>query len=182
MVFKQIYEKIIKNCPTCSKAFETNCGGTQEKKFCSKRCASAFRKIDQNVRQENRKIWAREFRKRNPERSKANSKRARQKLKNCFPEKLMLLELRKRARQRGIEFNLEIEDIVIPERCPILGIELVFGKGRVHDASPSMDRIVPSKGYTKGNCFIISSKANRMKQENTIEDFEKIISYIKERM
>ena len=43
-------------------------------------------------------------------------------------------------------------------------------------------KAVPDLGYVKGNCFIISSKANRMKKENTLEDFYKIISYIKERL
>lgn len=126
--------------------------------------------------------WAKQYRKENPEWARETNKRSRQKQKKLHPEKTIWSELRKRARQRGILFNLNIEDIVIPEVCPILGIKLEFGIGRVHDASPSVDRIVPSKGYTKGNCFIISSKANRMKQENTLEDFEKIMNYIKERI
>ncbi len=92
------------------------------------------------------------------------------------------METKKRAKKRNILFEIEISDIVIPKFCPILGMELSFGVGTVHDGSPSLDRIVPEKGYVKGNCFIISSKANRMKQENTLEDLEKIILYIKERM
>lgn len=59
------------------------------------------------------------------------------------------METKKRAKKRGIVFDLEVSDIVIPKLCPILGIELSFGNGRVHDASPSLDRIVPSKGYVK---------------------------------
>ena len=47
---------------------------------------------------------------------------------------------------------------------------------------PSLDRLVPEKGYVKGNCFIISNKANRMKQDNTLEDFQRIVSYIQERL
>jgi hypothetical protein len=92
------------------------------------------------------------------------------------------METKKRAKKRGIIFEIEVSDIIIPKVCPILGIELSFGIGRVHDASPSLDRIVPDEGYVKGNCFIISAKANRMKQENTLETLEKIVSYIKERM
>jgi hypothetical protein len=45
-----------------------------------------------------------------------------------------------------------------------------------------LDRLVPEKGYVKGNCFIISNKANRMKQDNTLEDFQRIVSYIQERL
>lgn len=126
--------------------------------------------------------WAKEYRKTNSEWSRATQKRARKKLKETKPEHLIWMETKKRAKARGIVFDLDISDIVIPKVCPILGIGLSFGEGRVHDASPSLDRIVPSKGYVKGNCFIISSKANRMKQESTLEDLEKIIIYIKERL
>jgi hypothetical protein len=66
--------------------------------------------------------------------------------------------------------------------CPILGLKLFSGNNMAQDCSPSLDRLVPNKGYVKGNCFIISNKANRMKQDNTLEDFMKIISYIKERI
>ena len=128
------------------------------------------------------KEWAREYRKSHPEWTRNTQKRARQKLKQSKPEHLIWMETKKRAKKRGITFEIEISDIVIPKVCPILGIELSFGIGTVHDASPSLDRIIPEKGYVKDNCFIISSKANRMKQENTLESLEKIISYIKERL
>jgi hypothetical protein len=48
-----------------------------------------------------------------------------------------------------------------------------------HDNSPSIDRLIPSNGYVKNNCCIISNKVHRMKQENSIEDLEKILKYLK---
>jgi len=128
------------------------------------------------------KEWAKEYRKTHPEWTRAAQKRARQNLRNNSPEKLIWMETKKRAKKRNIPFDIEPSDIVIPKLCPILGIELSFGVGTVHDASPSLDRIIPDRGYVKGNCFIISSKANRMKQENTLEDLQKIIAYIQERL
>lgn len=125
---------------------------------------------------------AKEYRKTHPEWTRSAQKRARKKLKETSPEHLIWMETKKRANKRNIPFDIEVLDIIIPKVCPILGIELSFGIGRFHDASPSLDRIVPEKGYIKGNCFIISSKANRMKQENTLESLEKIILYIKERL
>jgi hypothetical protein len=133
-------------------------------------------------RKEELRELAKEYRRTHPEWTRATQKRARKKLRENNPEHLIWMETKKRAQKRGIPFEIEVSDIAIPKLCPILGIELSFGIGRVHDASPSLDRIVPEKGYVKGNCFIISSKANRMKQENTLETLEKIISYIKERM
>lgn len=125
--------------------------------------------------------WAKEARRDNPH-YKELQKKYRKQHKQLHPEENIWREIKKRARQRKIPFDLEVSDIIIPKLCPILGIELSFGQGKVHNASPSVDRIIPSKGYVKGNCFIISSKANRMKQENTLEDFQKIITYIQERL
>jgi hypothetical protein len=139
------------------------------------------RKYSKDHRQElNEK--AKEYRKSNPNFTREASKRARKKMRCDNPTRLIWLETKKRAKKRNIPFEIDISDIVIPKICPILGLELSFGIGRVHDESPSLDRIIPEMGYVKGNCYIISSKANRMKQENTLETLEKIISYIKERM
>lgn len=128
------------------------------------------------------KAWAKAYRISHPEWTRATQKRAREKLKANKPEQSIWMEIKKRAKKRGILFDIEASDIIIPKFCPILGIELSFGVGTVHDASPSLDRIVPEKGYVKGNCFIISSKANRMKQENTLETLELLVKYIKERL
>lgn len=174
--------RVIKICPTCLQEFETISNSKYERSFCSKKCSDASRKIDPILKKEKARLFSKQYRKEHPEWTRATQKRARNKLRKNNPEHLIWMETKKRAKKRGIPFDIEIEDIIIPEICPILGIELSFGIGKVHDASPSLDRIVPERGYVKGNCFIISSKANRMKQENTLETLEKIISYIKERM
>lgn len=75
-----------------------------------------------------------------------------------------------RAKRLGIAFDLEPDDIAIPDTCPILGIQLAprcIGKrGPIH-SSPSIDKIVPVLGYTKGNIQVISNKANAMKNDAT---------------
>jgi hypothetical protein len=77
---------------------------------------------------------------------------------------LLISGAKARAAQAGIPFNLTIEDIVIPERCPALGIPLVPGVGVSHDGSPQLDRLVPELGYVKGNVVVISKLANTIKQ------------------
>ena len=77
-----------------------------------------------------------------------------------------------RAEQRGIEFNLDIEDIIIPDKCPILECEFVYGTSDNYDYSPSLDRIDNSKGYIKGNVQVISTKANKMKNSATFEELK----------
>lgn len=83
-----------------------------------------------------------------------------------------------RAKQRGIEFNLELSDIVIPKICPILEVPLVFGNKENYEYSPSIDRIDNSKGYIKGNIQIISMKANTMKNSATPEELYKFCKNI----
>lgn len=68
-----------------------------------------------------------------------------------------------RAKTKGIEFNIELSDIIIPEICPILGLPIKKAIDGNRDLSPSLDRIDNSKGYIKGNVQVISFKANAMK-------------------
>jgi len=42
-----------------------------------------------------------------------------------------------------------------------------------------LDRIIPELGYVKENIKVISFKANSLKRDGSIEDFEKIIRYIR---
>jgi hypothetical protein len=87
-------------------------------------------------------------------------------------------QTKSRCNQRGILFNIKYEDIIWPEFCPILHIPLDRSD---RDHAPSMDRLYPEFGYTEGNVFVISNRANRMKQDCTIQDLEAIIKYIKDR-
>ena len=94
-------------------------------------------------------------------------------------EKSILGRARQRAKRKDFEFNLEVEDIVIPLRCPILDIEIVRNKkGDLKDNSPSLDRIDNAKGYVKGNIMVISNKANTMKSNASPEQLVKFARWI----
>ena len=83
----------------------------------------------------------------------------------------MLSQARKRAKKDNVPFNLTPEDIQIPELCPVLLKPLVrkVGKGP-SPWSPSLDKIIPSKGYVVGNVMIMSHRANVMKNAATPEE------------
>jgi hypothetical protein len=94
-------------------------------------------------------------------------------------EKVLFLNAKNRAKAKGLPFDLEITDIVVPETCPILGIPLQINNGSARDSSPSIDRIVPELGYIKGNIQIISHKANTIKSNSFLEELEKVYKYMR---
>jgi hypothetical protein len=81
----------------------------------------------------------------------------------------VLAGIRERARKKGLDFNLTLEDVSEYSVCPVFGFELVRGDGKPQFNSPSVDRIDSSKGYTKDNVQILSQLANAMKQNATPE-------------
>jgi hypothetical protein len=94
---------------------------------------------------------------------------------------LMWSRAKKRAEEKSIDFDIEISDIIIPDICPVLGVQLSVSKsGRgPGDMSPSLDRIDSKIGYIKGNIKVISFKANRIKSDAEIDDVEKVLIYMK---
>lgn len=94
----------------------------------------------------------------------------------------LLNSARARAKRYGLEFNITEEDIFIPSHCPLLGIELqvATGKKASKSFSPSLDRFDPSKGYVKGNVWVISYKANTMKNNATLTELQKLVDSLKE--
>lgn len=82
----------------------------------------------------------------------------------------MFTRAKDRAKKNNLPFDIEISDIVIPEKCPYLDIPLFVGKGKQTDNSPSLDRKNCKLGYVKGNIEVISNKANAMKYSATPEE------------
>lgn len=79
------------------------------------------------------------------------------------------------ALKRGYEWTITIDDVPIPEVCPLLGIPLVMGN-KYRWNKPSIDRIDSTKGYTKDNVWVISVLANTMK---SIATKEQLITFAK---
>lgn len=98
------------------------------------------------------------------------------------PRCFMLSRARTRSLKHNVPFNITKEDIVIPTFCPVLGIPLQIGTGDKTDNSPSLDRIVPSKGYVIGNIEVMSDKANRIKTNASLEEIEKVVIYLRKRL
>lgn len=48
--------------------------------------------------------------------------------------------------------------------------------------SYSIDRLIPELGYVKGNVVVISYKANTIKNNATVDDLEKVLAWLKEKL
>ena len=96
-----------------------------------------------------------------------------------------------RARANKLPFDLTIQDLrdIITDSCPILGLKFElnkqdqeWGKGKKKNnwqTSPSLDRIVPDKGYTKDNVIIVSLMANSIKNQATPDQIQKVATFYK---
>jgi len=80
-------------------------------------------------------------------------------------EQSLLATAKFRAKKKNLQFNLELSDIIVPEVCPILGVPITTGWH-----APSLDRIRPERGYTKGNVQVISKRANTLKNNMTLDE------------
>lgn len=151
------------------------------------------------------KVWNKRSRQRNPEasrraakkykeanREKVSAKYAEWKKANLDyfnkwakenrrrkPELYLWRSAKNRAKAEGIEFNIEVSDICIPDKCPVLGMDLVKG-GEFSLACASLDRVIPFRGYTKGNVVVISLKANAFKRDGTPDELMKVAIYARD--
>lgn len=96
-------------------------------------------------------------------------------------EQYLVRRIAKKASLLGIDFDLDESDIFIPEVCPALGIPLIKDGHGQRDDIPSLDRVDSRLGYVKGNVQIISMKANRIKNDATYEELEKVALFLKSR-
>ena len=87
----------------------------------------------------------------------------------------MLARAKSRAKKNNLAFNIELDDIVIPERCPLLGIKIESTEVRNSPNNPSLDKIIPEKGYIKGNVWVISNRANTLKNDATLTELKTLV-------
>jgi hypothetical protein len=46
-------------------------------------------------------------------------------------------------------------------------------------SSPSLDKIIPSRGYVKGNVMVVSSKANLMKSDASVTELRDFSRWVR---
>lgn len=94
-------------------------------------------------------------------------------------EQSLLASSKFRAKKYDIPHTLTLQDIVIPEVCPVLGVPLVLERG--HNYAPSIDQKVPRAGYTQENIVIMSRRANLLKNNMTVDESRLLYEYLSAR-
>lgn len=109
--------------------------------------------------------------------NECNSKRVKESLSL---EQKMYYRAKQRARLSQMAFDILLDDIKIPEKCPIMDMPLVAHKGSPggRPNSPSLDRVDGKLGYVKGNIQVISHLSNQMKSSATPHQLIKFADWV----
>ena len=90
-----------------------------------------------------------------------------------------------RATRDSVPFNLTLQDLIdiATDECPVFHTKFVWGvsglgKGKTRPDSPTLDRILPELGYVKGNVAFLSYRANRIKDNGTMQEHYDIADWI----
>ncbi len=124
--------------------------------------------------------YQKQYREQNREKLKEYNKLYQREYFKKNPHFYIFWQAKQRARKLGLLFDISPDDCVAPEFCPILGLRLERNVGgrKPLPSSPSLDRIVPELGYTKGNVQVISQRANAMKNDASMEELKRFAEWI----
>lgn len=82
-------------------------------------------------------------------------------------EKKLWKAAKQRAKEKELQFNIELSDVVIPDTCPVFGTPM---------KRPSIDRIDSTLGYVKGNIRVVSWRANSLKNNATLAELKSLLN------
>lgn len=98
------------------------------------------------------------------------------------PTRRLWSAARHRASRANLPFDITPEDIIVPDVCPVFGIEFEVNTGeKAKYNSPSLDRFIPELGYVKSNIQVISFRANWIKQNATLQEVEALAKWMREK-
>jgi hypothetical protein len=136
---------------------------------------------------ENKKEYMKSYYLLNKEKIIKQTARNNKKLAIEKPVHFLFRRAKDRAKRKNILFTIDKEYLnsIYPKdnMCPVLKIPFQLGFlneiKKNKDYAPSLDRIIPEKGYVEGNLVIVSFAVNRVKNNVSIETIEKILNFYK---
>lgn len=156
------YHEEVRTCLNCGKEWivevKNNNSSTKIKHF----CCECNKKLSNKEKTQIRRLKLEGFHEKEKAQRRASYKR------NHIHN--MVVNARERALLYGYDFDIQDSDIVIPEKCPLLNVPFVLGEKGNYEYTPTIDRIDNNKGYTKDNIWIITKKANAMKNSASFDE------------
>jgi hypothetical protein len=115
------------------------------------------------------------------DRNTARRKERRKWIASVPVAKRIYIYAKSRATAKGVDFDIDVTDVVVPDVCPILGIplDLEYTSEQKRHNCPSLDRIDSSKGYIRGNVHVVSWRANHIKNDSTLQELILLGEYAK---
>ena len=88
---------------------------------------------------------------------------------------------RARAKEKSLAFDIDTDYIVSiwTGICPVFKTELDINAKRGQKGHAQLDKVDPTLGYIRGNVVWLSERANRIKDDATIEDLEMLLQWLK---
>lgn len=116
--------------------------------------------------------------------TKADSKARTAQKKNddvvAYKIKTMLISAKKRAKAADAPFDIDEEYLhtLWTGMCPVRKAPFNLESNVTSDDSPSLDRVISSRGYVKGNVRFLSHKANAMKNSGSLDDVLNLAAWL----
>lgn len=176
----------VKICPRCGRELSLDCYSKGTGKFGRRSiCKECDRAIHNTPECRERRRLRRIERRRTVEGLKEREKQVdllRIMSNEDSYKKSLVRSAKRRATVENIPFDIDYTDISLSEYCPLLGIKLNnhVGEGQAKFDSPTIDRLIPSLGYVKGNVWVISRRANMIKSDATLEELELLVNNLRD--
>ena len=85
---------------------------------------------------------------------------------------------RYRSIKQGVPFTITTEDVETVDVCPALGIPISYTNTKLGPDSPTLDKFDPFAGYVPGNVYVISCRANAIKQNAASWEVAKVAAWM----
>jgi len=109
-----------------------------------------------------------------------NNQAALKRAEAVNPWRVRCQRISSRAKSNNIPCDLDEQYLAFiwTGICPVLKTPMRFGSDKDHEDYPQLDRVVPERGYVKGNVRWLSKKANRLKSNLTLADVKNLLTYL----
>lgn len=94
----------------------------------------------------------------------------------------LLYNAKRRAVRGGFPFALTMDDIFWGEACPCCGTVYSFAPEGGYSSRPSIDKLIPERGYVRDNVVFICVRCNQRKSDMTPKEMYRIADFFWERI